>query len=208
MAQPVSVADALARLRLVEKLLFLAEFAQHPRLTGAIAPSSRRLARAMVDDMGLDNAREVVEVGAGTGVFTSIIADMVPETARFTAVEINPRLAAALRKNLGGNVRVVCDSAAHLSRHLDAAATGRVDAIVSSLPWVSLPAATQERILLEIHASLRPGGRFSTFAYRHAAWLPSGRAFRKKLERIFNATEATPVIWRNLPPAFVLRCEK
>jgi phosphatidylethanolamine/phosphatidyl-N-methylethanolamine N-methyltransferase len=209
MAHPEgSVADAFVRLRLLEKLLFLVEFAHHPRLTGAIAPSSRRLARAMVDNMGLEAAGEVVELGAGTGVFTSVIAELLPDSARFMAVEINPRMAASLRKAFANEVNVVCDSAAHLSRHLNGSAAGGVDAIVSSLPWVSFPEETQERILHEIHSALRPGGRFSTFAYPHAAWLPSGRKFRRRLEVIFARTEVTPVVWKNLPPAVVLRCEK
>ena len=56
--------------------------------------------------------------------------------------------------------------------------------------------------------SLRPGGTFATFAYLHALCLPNARRFRKRLESVFTKVELSPVVWMNLPPAFVYRCTK
>jgi phospholipid N-methyltransferase len=200
--------EADSRVRFSERLHFLFQFARNPRVTGAIAPSSIHLAEAMVADMDLEFADHVVELGAGTGVFTSVIADCLHEAARFTVMEINPRLAASLQRTFDDTVDVVCGSAADLCRHLDDDDGGSVDAIVSGLPWVTFDACMQKNILLEIHRALRPGGKFCTFAYAHAAWLPSGQKFRGKLELIFRKTEVLPIVWRNLPPAFIYRCEK
>jgi phosphatidylethanolamine/phosphatidyl-N-methylethanolamine N-methyltransferase len=200
--------DASGRVSVLERLHFLVQFALHPRVTGAIAPSSRQLAEAIVNDMGLESAADVVELGAGTGVFTSVIAERLSASARFMAMEINPRLAASLRRAFAAELRVVCGSAEEICRHLDDDAGGGVDAMISSLPWVSFPGELQESILQEIHKALRPGARFATFAYAHAAWLPSGRKFRRRLDRVFARTEITPIVWRNLPPAFIYRCQK
>jgi phosphatidylethanolamine/phosphatidyl-N-methylethanolamine N-methyltransferase len=195
-----------ARLRLSEHLRFLREFARDPRATGAIAPSSPLLAEAMIRDLGLETAGHVVELGAGTGAFTAAIAERLPESARFMAMELNPRLAAALRGSFDRDVRVVCASAANLCRRLGRRSVGRVDAIVSGLPWACIAAREQRAILQEIRRALRPGGWFTTFAYVHAAWLPSGLKFRREVRQAFPRTEVLPIVWRNMPPAFIYRC--
>ena len=201
------LAEDSSRSRLFERLRFFYEFARDPRSTGAIAPSSTVLAEAMVRNMNLETAGHVVELGAGTGAFTSIIAQRLPDSARFMAMELNPRLAASLRRSFPGEVNVVCDSAEKLCRHLGRKSVGTVDAIISSLPWVCFTQEQQMTILREIRRALRPGGRFSTFAYAHAAWLPSGLKFRRELKQVFARSEVLPIVWRNLPPAFIYRCE-
>jgi phospholipid N-methyltransferase len=55
---------------------------------------------------------------------------------------------------------------------------------------------------------MRPGARFATFAYSHAAWMPPARKFRELLDSRFSQVETSKVVWRNVPPAFVYRCRK
>lgn len=201
--------ETLGRIRLQERARFLYEFARHPRSTGAIGPSSPELAEAMVRDMGLEAAELVVELGAGTGAFTTAIVDQLAPEARFIALELNPRLAESLEKTFAPEeVEVVCESAEYLCDLLGDDGVGGVDAIISSLPWVCFNAQTQRAILQEVRRALRPGGRFSTFAYAHAAWLPSGLKFRRELRSVFPECEILPIVWRNLPPAFIYRCER
>ena len=66
----------------------------------------------------------------------------------------------------------------------------------------------QDRLLEAVFKSLLPGGQFIAFAYLHAAWFPTTRRFRGLLTRRFECMESTAIIWRNLPPAYVLRCRK
>jgi phospholipid N-methyltransferase len=203
------LAGALGRVRLQERIRFFYEFARDPRSTGAIGPSSPELAEAMVRDMGLERADLVVELGAGTGAFTTAIVDELAPEARFMAIELNPRLAGSLEERFGGEgVDIVCGSAEELCAHLDPDEVGGVDAIISSLPWVCFNPALQRSILREVRSALRPGGRFCTFAYAHAAWLPSGVKFRRELRSVFPECEILPIVWRNLPPAFIYRCER
>lgn len=186
---------------------FLSAFFKGPVRVGAIAPSSAWLADRMSEDMGLRDARTVIELGPGTGVFTRAICDRVPPEALVMAVEINPEMAALLTDRFP-RVRVVNDSAEHLDRLLNAAGRSEADAILSGLPWAGFSRDLQERLLAAVLKVLRPGGRFATFAYSHAAWLPPGRRFRKLLESSFKGVKTTGVVWRNLPPAFVYRCER
>ncbi|MFG2472411.1 hypothetical protein ACGFXB_44315 [Streptomyces canus] len=70
---------------------------------------------------------------------------------------------------------VVQGSAAEL-----AAAVGEpVDAVVSGLPWTVMPHNQRGHILDAVNEVLAPGGRFTTFAYLHAAWTPPGRTHRR-----------------------------
>lgn len=186
---------------------FLGAFFRGPVRVGAIAPSSHWLADRMSEDMGLRDARTVIELGPGTGVFTRAICDRVAPDALVMAVEINPEMAALLTDRYP-RVRVVNDSAEHLDRLLGAAGRVEADAILSGLPWAGFSRDLQERLLIAVLKVLRPGGRFATFAYSHAAWLPPGRRFRRLLEQHFGTVRTTGIVWRNLPPAFVYRCER
>jgi phosphatidylethanolamine/phosphatidyl-N-methylethanolamine N-methyltransferase len=190
-----------------DHLAFLAGFLRAPWRVGAIAPSSRALAAVMTEDMGLEHARTVVELGPGTGVFTRAICERVTAEALVMAVEIDPRMAALLTPRFP-RVRVVNDSAEHLDRFLADAGRKEADAILSGLPWASFPSGLQKTLLAAVVGALRQGGRFATFAYPHASWLPPGRRFRELLTESFAAVETTRVVWPNLPPAFVYRCRR
>lgn len=191
------------------------EFLRRPRTTGAIAASSRRLAYAMTEGIGLERARTVVELGPGTGVFTDAVLDRLGPGARLVAVELNPVLAARLSgTRRDPRLTVVQGSAADLAALMaglaaeataDVAGLGPVDAVVSGLPWTVMPRELRGRALDAVTDVLAPGGRFTTFAYLHAAWTPPARHFTAELARRFERVERSPVVWPNLPPAFVHR---
>ncbi|OXM73260.1 methyltransferase domain-containing protein [Amycolatopsis thermalba] len=175
------------------------EFLRAPAHTGAIAASSRRLAAAVVAGIGVERAAHVVELGPGTGVFTEALLARLRPGARLTAVEVNPRLAGDLARRHPG-VEVITGSAEHLAGHVRAA-----DVVVSGLPWSLFPGDRQDRVLDQVGEVLAPGGRFATFAYLHAAWLPAARRFEAALARRFGFVGRSRVVWGNLPPAFVHR---
>ncbi|MET7892053.1 class I SAM-dependent methyltransferase [Streptomyces mirabilis] len=178
------------------------EFLRRPLMTGAVAASSRRLAYAMTEGIGLEQARTVAELGPGTGVFTDAILARLAPGARLVAVELNPVLAARLSATRRDTrLTVVQGSAAEL-----AAAVGEpVDAVVSGLPWTVMPHNRRGQILDAVTEVLAPGGRFTTFAYLHAAWTPPARQLTAELACRFDRLERSKAVWANLPPAFVHR---
>jgi phospholipid N-methyltransferase len=190
-----------------DHLQFLGAFVKRPFDTGAVAPSSARLAARMTEDMGLAEAQTVVELGPGTGVFTRVIQARLRPQARLLCIEINPELARVLAGRFP-RAQVINDSAENLAQHLEAVGQAAADSVISGLPWAAFSRERQERLLGAVVTALRPGGRFATFAYLHAAWLPPGRSFRGLLESRFPRVETSAVVWRNLPPAFVYRCQK
>ena len=183
----------------------LRTFVKQPFRTGTLVPSSRALAELMLEDMELATADAVVELGAGTGVFTRLIAERVKPEALVLAFEIDAALARELAPRLP-RVLVVNDSAEHMGEHLRAHGHEAADAVLSGLPWANFPLELQQRLLGAVVAGLRPGGRFATFAYVPAAKLPAGRRFRALLEASFSHVETTRTVLRNFPPAFVYRC--
>jgi phosphatidylethanolamine/phosphatidyl-N-methylethanolamine N-methyltransferase len=181
------------------------EFLRRPLMTGAVAASSRRLAYAMTEGIGLERARTVVELGPGTGVFTdAILARLGPE-ARLVAIELNPVLAARLSATRRDTrLTVIRGSAAELT-----ATVGKpADAVVSGLPWTVMPREQRGRILDAVAEVLTPGGRFTTFAYLHAAWTPPAHHLTAELTCRFDGLERSKAVWANLPPAFVHRATK
>jgi phosphatidylethanolamine/phosphatidyl-N-methylethanolamine N-methyltransferase len=189
-----------------EHLRFLATFIKHPFSVGAVAPSSRWLASRMLEDMELDRPQTVVELGPGTGAFTRVILDHMHPESVYLAMELNGKFAADLARKFP-QINVVNDSAESLVSHLAKLGKRHADRIFCGLPWASFPPGLQRRIMTAVVSALRPGGRFATFAYVHAAWFPTARKFHHFLKSHFLQVSTTRVVWRNLPPAFIYRCE-
>ncbi len=184
---------------------FVSGFLRRPLIVGAIAPSSRRLAEAMIPAIDLESAGTVVELGAGTGAITQTLRQRVGPRTRLIAVELQGGSAQRLRQRFR-DLQVISDSAENLRHHLDRLGCRVADCIVSGLPWGSMSGPLQDRILDAVLGSLKPGGLFSAMAYVHAGGFPSSREFKRKLERNFGQVTPTPIVWANLPPAFAYHC--
>ncbi len=185
-------------------LLFLARFLRSPRTVGAIVASSACLARAVVAPLDLARGGWVVELGPGTGVFTREILRRLAGRGRYLGVDVDPAFIDRLRRQWPG-LDCVCASATDLPFLLAARGLARVDHVVSSLPFASLPAATTRRVVDAVGAALEAGGTFTTFQYVHAYGWPTARAFRRGMSARLGGLPSARVVVRNVPPAIVLR---
>src|SRR6185437_14229458 len=75
-------------------LKFLNQFRNTPRSIGAIAPSSRQLAEAMIAPIDFKAAKVIVEFGPGTGVMTGAIVCGLPWAS--LPIELQARIMAAI----------------------------------------------------------------------------------------------------------------
>ncbi len=82
-----------------ETELFFRQWLRSPKSMGAVIPSSRVLARAVTEAVHWEPGQHVVELGAGTGSHTGAVLSRLSGDARFLSFEIDPRLAAAVRKH-------------------------------------------------------------------------------------------------------------
>lgn len=184
---------------------FFSAFLREPLKVGAFWPSSPALSKKIVDGCQLEKREMVVELGPGTGAFTSLILGRMNPHSRFFAVELNQMNVLQLRRRFP-QLQVYADSAERLPNYLKQHSTRKADCIVSGLAWGNMLPATQNKIFDAVVDSLAPGGLFTTFAYVHAQVLPTSLRFRKRLFNHFSKVEVTPIVWRNLPPAFIYRC--
>jgi phosphatidylethanolamine/phosphatidyl-N-methylethanolamine N-methyltransferase len=186
---------------------FFREFLGCPSRTGAIAPSSRWLARKMVEWVDLEDAKAVAEYGPGTGVFTDLILPRLSQDCKFFAVELNPRLAEIFRQRYP-DVSLHIDTVKNIRAICDGEGVERLDCVISGLPWACFSDETQTVFLDAMMTVLRPQGQFVTFAYLQGLLLPSGRRFRRKLGNYFSKVSRSDIVWANLPPAFVYQCRQ
>ena len=188
-----------------DAFLFFKAFLKDPCHVGAVYPSSPFLADAMTSFDDFKKCSTIVELGCGTGAITEVILKKMSATARYLGVELNDECVSLLR-NRFPNVCFFHASAEHLRKYLDIQQINQVDAIISGLPWATLPVGTQDAIFQQIINSLTPKGTFVTFAYTHAKIMPRAIKFKKKLQRSFNKVIISNTVWRNFPPAFFYVC--
>lgn len=191
--------------KLAEAAVFLRRFASRPQSVGAIWPSSPQLARTMLAPIDFAAARTIVEFGPGTGAFTAAIAQRLAPPARYLGVEIEPRFHAMLRTrfpDLSFENASAADLAVLAARH----GISEIDAVVSGLPWATLPVGLQHAVFDAMAPLLARDGVFVTFGYVQGMLLPGAAALRETLKQRFVHVTRSRLVWRNLPPAFAYIC--
>jgi phosphatidylethanolamine/phosphatidyl-N-methylethanolamine N-methyltransferase len=193
--RPQSIARAEKRpLRFDDEVHFLRSWFEKPLTTGAVMPSSKVLARTMAAYVDPNSKGPVVELGPGTGAVTQALVERGVDPARLVLVEFNPSFCRMLRVRYPA-ATVVQGDAYRLRRLLETTLREPADAIVSGLPLVTKPMRTRVRLIGEAMALLRPGAPFVQFTYAMVPPIPKGLTGIR--------TEASPLIWLNLPPARV-----
>jgi phosphatidylethanolamine/phosphatidyl-N-methylethanolamine N-methyltransferase len=181
------------------------------RTVGAVAPSSRHLARAMLGPLPLERARVVVELGSGTGVMTRALLDVMPDDATLFAFEINPRFTRYLASTVSDPRLVLINASAEtLGQEIRRRGCLRVDAALSSLAMSFMQESQRHALLSDIGNLLDETGVFTQYHYVHGLQFQNGQMTRSNLPRLlhrhFRSVQRT-IIWRNLPPAFVFACQ-
>jgi len=190
-----------------QSLTFLSHFLRAPQKIGAVFPSHAALTRTMLEPIDFSAVRTIVELGPGVGPFTAAILQRLNPEQRYVGIEINPAFVEMLRAHFPGR-DFLCDNAENMEAALAARGVAQVEAVVSGLPWASLPMSTQDRIFAALAQSLRPGGLFITFAYLQGLALPGAWALRRRLRTEFAEVKTSRIVWPNLPPAFVYSCRR
>ena len=149
---------------------FFRQFRTQFQTTGAIAPSSRRLARAMTRYVAADRGpARILEVGPGTGAVTRRIVALLKADDCLDMVELNEAFAGRLehafkarrRSSRRRTARIhVCGIEAFQSER-------PYDFIVSGLPFNNFSPAFVGRVMDVFFDFLAPGGVLSFFEYMY-----------------------------------------
>ena len=178
---------------------FFLGFLRRPHLVGSVIPSSRFLERRLVNVADIAKARLVVELGPGTGGTTRAILDTLSEESKLLAIEINPKFASLLGYDPDPRLIVHLGSAEYIPEALAIYGLSRPDAVVSGIPFSTMPFALGQRILSAVWSCLAPGGRFVAYQFRRQVVL---------LGRELLGTPEIEVELLNVPPVRVYHWRK
>jgi phosphatidylethanolamine/phosphatidyl-N-methylethanolamine N-methyltransferase len=171
---------------------WLGRFLAAPRQIGAIAPSSRVLARAMIAAVPPPGERAILELGPGGGVFTDALISSGIAPSQIVAIEFDKGMAAALHRRFPG-VRVVNGDAFDRASVLAQAPEGYAAAI-SGLPLLNFPKAQGAALIRGLLDAMPAGAPFVQFSYGLAPPVPPANDL---------TVHRAAMVWRNLPPARV-----
>lgn len=184
---------------MASKKMFITQFWKEKRMVGAISASSRTLGEKMIESIDFTKDKVLVELGPGTGVFTEIFMERMPEDAVLFVFELNDRFYEQLKEKITDKrIHIIHDTAEKVSDYLHQHGYDKADAILSSLPLAMFSKELRESVLSASKNALKPGGTYVQFQYSLQA--------KKELEKTFKKVKIrwTP---RNFPPAFVYSCK-
>lgn len=198
---------------------FLREAGRNWQRTGAVLPSSARLARSMtapIQDYRMDERpKRILEVGAGTGAMTrELLRKMGPDDLLVVY---------ELSEDLARDLKLMLDSSPTARRRKveirvrafpEGLEDEAYDFAVCSLPFNNFPSTEVRRILATFARCLEGGGILTYFEYCHLRQLKlrvsTGKeALRlRRIQRIFEDYLAThrissKTVRLNVPPAWV-----
>lgn len=142
---------------------FFQAFLKSPRVVASMVPSSHFLERHVVEAARLESAAAVVELGAGTGGTTRALLDALGDDARLLVIERTAAFIPGLRSIDDPRLEIIHGCASDIRAETGKRGVPRVDAVVSGIPFSSLPPELARRVVSEIHACLSPGGRFVAY---------------------------------------------
>ena len=178
---------------------FLRAWFRSPLQVASVTPSSRSLARLMTCEIDL-TARRIIELGAGTGVFTRALLERGVHEGSLTLIEQDEGFAEMLKQRYP-LARTHNIDASRIASHF--MCEEKFDAAVSGLPLLAMPPRTVMTILAATFRLIREQGRFYQFTYGPRCPIP-----RIILDRL--GLRAVRIGWtiQNLPPAAVYRISK
>ncbi|MFD2329419.1 class I SAM-dependent methyltransferase [Cohnella sp. GCM10020058] len=178
-------------------LLFFKKFVHNPKYVGSMIPSSRFLANRMVAAAEWEKADHIVEIGAGTGAITRVIAERVRPDSKVILFEKEKEMGERLQEDFPRFVRET--NALRLVAQLNKHNIQGVDYIFSGLPFYNFSPIMRLQLLQQCKEALKPGGKLIAFQYSLEM---------KKLLSAHFEIESISFVPLNFPPAFVYVCKK
>jgi ornithine lipid N-methyltransferase len=180
--------------------LFLGKFLKQGTAIASIAPSSRWLSAATLRNIAWDQARVLVELGAGTGPITRVIGEHVQPDCRVIVIERDPDFTRLLRERFQDrpNFEIVEGDVRELKSILADRGIATVDHVISGLPVPSFPRELQHDLFRNVRNVLRDNGTFNQITELPWVYWRFYRRFFEDVQFVFEP--------RNLPPAGAYLC--
>jgi phospholipid N-methyltransferase len=180
-----------------DKINFFYSFIQSPKRIGSVIPSSSYLAKEMFRTIDFSEVRTIVELGAGTGVFTKYIAEKLSPTAEGFIFEQNKMMRHKLMDTFT-NLKFY-SNALEMREVVQSYTKEGIDVVISSLPFANFSQEIREQIAYDVYHVLKPNGKLVAFQY--------SKQMKRTFECLFSDISISFVPF-NIPPAFVFNCNK
>jgi phospholipid N-methyltransferase len=166
----------------------------------SFAPSSRFMARKIIDGIDWANARTIIELGAGTGPITAELVKKARPDTKLIVIELDPTLCGRLQARFRDvpNVEVILGDATKFGEILAARGIPKVDHVLSGLPLPSFPEAARDAILATAARTIAEGGTFRQLTVMPLIYYKLYRRYFEKVRFRF--------VPFNLPPGGVYVC--
>jgi phospholipid N-methyltransferase len=147
-------------------VLFARNFFKYPAMLGSVVPSSPFLVNDVLAQVDWKKARLLVEYGPGVGTITREILKRMHPEAVLVAIELNTEFVSFLQDEVTDpRLRVVHGSASDVRTLLGKLNLGRVDYIVSGIPYSVLSDEQRCEILRESREALNPDGALLVYQF-------------------------------------------
>ncbi|MBN1379163.1 MAG: methyltransferase [Gammaproteobacteria bacterium] len=179
------------------ELLFFTKWLQSPLTVASITPSSPQLARAMA--LSLPECEGlVIELGGGTGAITQALLQTGVDPNQLVVIERDPYFYRYLKKRFP-EIKILCGDAMNLMSLINGMpAKLPIRTVVSGLPFLSMNAIAQKRLLEQLLSLSDSKGSFVQFSY--ALTSPLKKSVEKELQL---ESRCVARVWQNVPPAKV-----
>lgn len=176
---------------------FIAAWLRAPMRIGGVLPSSRALAKAMAEQVDLSKEGAIIELGAGTGMVThALVKRRIPKD-KLLVIERERPLYDLLEQSFP-DLHLLCADAMNLRKVLKEAGIGKVNAIVSSLPFLTMPNIIRLAIEEEMARAIGDDGIIIQFTYGHRSPISASELKRYGLVGV-----REKIVLANVPPAHV-----
>lgn len=165
---------------------------------GALTASSKYTIRTMLKRVK-GTHRYIVEYGAGNGVITKKMLDLLPKDGMLVAIETNAELLKELRAIADPRLKVIHGDVAKHAKDLLALGVPSVDLVVSGIPFSFFKPDVRTQIVAHTYRQLSPGGTFLVYQFSPLV-LPILKKYFRKVKLYYEV--------RNLFPYFIMVAEK
>ena len=181
----------------MKNIQFIKESLKSLKEVGTILPSSKFVIEKMVEPINFEKKLTILELGSGSGVITKKLLEKMSCDSQLICFETNKTFYQELKKINNKKMILINESAEMMESYLNEFDIDNVDYIVSSVPLVSLPKETTNKILSVSVEILGKRGKLIQLQYT--------KLLDKRLKSYYNQIDIQ-FTSKNYLPAFIYTC--
>ena len=167
---------------------------RNPKQVATVIPSSGRLTHCISQRSCISRARSVIELGAGVGNTTTALLQAMPTSSKLLAIEMTDDFMPALEAIEDQRLRVEHGDALSLRDIAEKYHLNKADAIVSGIPFSTIPQSQCLELMQTISEMLTPCGKFIAYQFSKSI-----KNYASQFLKPINEHR----VWWNFPPLVV-----